>query len=107
MVSLFTMIVFSGNIPYKMESFQQNPQLIAVTSAFSGGLFFAVGLIHLLPEAVEKYAVYAQQNVHENKPVPQFLCLFAFSIFLYLEKIAFGDSHHDQAAASALAPYVL
>lgn len=66
MISLFSIIVFVGSIPYKVESFQQNPQLIAITSAFSGGLFFAVGLIHLLPEAVQKYAIHSQINIHDT-----------------------------------------
>jgi hypothetical protein len=43
---------------------------MAFSSAFSGGLFIAVGIIHLLPEAVEKFEEYCMVKEIRIRPVP-------------------------------------
>jgi len=51
-----------GSLPIRIKSFKTNPLLLSLTRAFSGGLFLGVGLIHLLPEANEKFEAYAEEN---------------------------------------------
>ena len=40
-----------GILPLKLPHFRSNKKLLAVSNAFAGGLFLAIGLIHILPEA--------------------------------------------------------
>lgn len=49
---MFMMILIVGSVPLRIKAFKENQHLLALTGAFSGGLFISVGLIHLLPEAI-------------------------------------------------------
>ena len=60
MIIMFMMIMIVGSLPIRIKSFKTNPLLLSLTRAFSGGLFLGVGLIHLLPEANEKFEAYAE-----------------------------------------------
>lgn len=62
MIVMFLMIMIVGSLPLRMKQFKTNPLLLSLTRAFSGGLFLGVGLIHLLPEANEKFEDYAKDN---------------------------------------------
>lgn len=49
---LLAVVVFIvGLIPLKYENFKSSPSAISISNAFAGGLFLAIGLIHLMPEA--------------------------------------------------------
>ena len=62
MIIMFMIIMIVGSLPIRIKSFKTNPLLLSLTRAFSGGLFLGVGLIHLLPEANEKFEAYAEEN---------------------------------------------
>jgi zinc transporter 1/2/3 len=57
MVKLFSGILLailtlgSGIIPFKSENFKQSPRLLSISNAFAGGIFLAIGLVDLMPEA--------------------------------------------------------
>lgn len=61
MILMFLLILIVGSIPIRVKAFKSNKvnlliywkKLLAFTAAFSGGLFLSVGLLHLLPEAIE------------------------------------------------------
>lgn len=106
MLAMFVMIQVTGNIPLKPHGFSSNPKLMSLSSAFSGGLFLAVGIIHLMPDAIHQF--------EPGKPYAQCLCLLSFLVFLYIEKIAFEDAYargsvgsNEEPAASTLVPYIL
>ena len=40
----------AGLIPVKFKSFQESPKLLGVANSFSGGLFLAIALVHIMPE---------------------------------------------------------
>ncbi|KAL4436171.1 hypothetical protein ABPG74_018155 [Tetrahymena malaccensis] len=52
------MTLIMGSIPLRSKSFKENPMVMSLSSAFSGGLFLAVGLIHLLPDATDSFDSY-------------------------------------------------
>ena len=51
MIVMFSLVVVFGLIPLRLNAFKTNLYLKSISGAFSGGLFLAVGLIHLLPDA--------------------------------------------------------
>ena len=55
---MFLEVVIFGLIPLRVEAFKENKLVLALSDGFSGGLFLAVGLIHLLPEANENFEKY-------------------------------------------------
>jgi zinc transporter 1/2/3 len=71
-------------------------------SAFSGGLFFAVGILHLMPEADESYEKYYEENLlndEEHFPWPSLIVTITFALILFIEKIGPTHQHieHDHA----------
>ena len=70
-------------------------QIIAFTSAFSGGLFLSVGLCHLLPEANEKFER-SFEDEQDHYPFAYLITILSFALILFIEKIATDShSHHD------------
>lgn len=61
--------------------------------AFSGGLFLAVGLVHLLPEAVDNFEETFDDN-DEHFPYANVIAIASFALILFIEKVI-TDHHHD------------
>jgi zinc transporter 1/2/3 len=43
----------SGLIPLKSKEFQSSTRIMSLSNAFAGGIFLAIGLIDLMPDAQE------------------------------------------------------
>jgi zinc transporter ZupT len=39
-----------GMIPVKVKSFRESPRILGIANAFSGGVFLAIALTHIMPE---------------------------------------------------------
>ena len=61
--------------------------------AFSGGLFLAVGLVHLLPEAVANFEE-TYDDDDEHFPYANVIAIASFALILFIEKVV-TDHHHD------------
>jgi len=96
MVLLFLLILIVGSLPIRVSAFKNNNMLLALTRAFSGGLFLAVGIVHLLPEAAENFEDYFKSNGYQGEQFPWafLILLISFSLVLFIEKIA-TDHHHS------------
>ena len=46
----FTEALVMGLIPVKIKSFRESPRILGVANAFSGGVFLAIALMHIMPE---------------------------------------------------------
>ena len=60
--------------------------------AFSGGVFLAVALLHILPEAVSDFANEIRPEDEPTFPLPYFLVFCGYSLILIIDKVMF-DSH--------------
>jgi solute carrier family 39 (zinc transporter), member 1/2/3 len=75
--------------------------LMGVANSFSGGIFLAAGLIHMLPEAEEKFkrGMKADKpNAPDIFPFTYLAAMLSFSLVLFIDKIVFAGSHshnHD------------
>ncbi len=65
--AMFIMIIITGNIPLRVRSFKENPRLMSLSSAFAGGLFLSIGILHILPESHEHFEAYYKQLKDESK----------------------------------------
>jgi zinc transporter ZupT len=74
-------------IPLQQKGFSQNAKALSIASCFSGGVFLALSMTHLLPESVEHVA---EMNLPAKSPF--LACLFGYFLILFVEKVAF-DSH--------------
>jgi len=88
--------------------------VLALSSAFAGGLFLAVGLLHLMPEANENFETYyedtdsPEDSDEEHFPWSFFITTLSFALILFIEKIATNHSHsHDEHGHSMLKASIL
>ncbi|KAL4501594.1 hypothetical protein ABPG72_018645 [Tetrahymena utriculariae] len=121
MIIMFSLIMITGNIPLRSKSFKSNPKVLALSSAFAGGLFLAVGILHLLPEASEHFDDYykVQNEPADGKgdsgnddedhfPWSYFITVCSFALILFIEKIATDHTHsHDDHSHSMIKQSIL
>jgi len=49
-VTAFLEAAILGSIPIINKKFKESPLVLGVANAFSGGVFIAISLIHIMPE---------------------------------------------------------
>jgi len=95
MVLVFAIAVVFGVLPVKVKACKESPRFLGIANAFSGGLFLSIALIHILPEAAEKFeAWWVANNDGQAPPVPlpYILVFCGYTFILLVDKVMF-DSH--------------
>lgn len=118
-VLVFLSMIFFGLFPILWRGFKQSPRLSSISNCFSGGLFLAIGLIHILPEAsdlLERKNIAHLHDAHEHSghahgnhifPTSYLICLGCFSTILIIEKLLTNspsvesdESHHHKHSST-------
>lgn len=87
------MTLFFGILPIKLPAFRSNKKLLSFSNCFSGGLFLAIGLVHLLPEAVEAFEDKESTDDHGHSfPWAYFITICSFSVILLIDKVFFNTA---------------
>lgn len=101
-----SMVVF-GLLPIYYTKFRTSARLMSLCNCFSGGLFIAIGLVHILPEAHElldetmKAVVYKQAPENDTNVAgcgadgiqwSYLICLLSFSSIMFLDKVLFNNN---------------
>lgn len=107
MIIMFTMIIITGILPLKLKSFKSNNLVLSLSSAFSGGLFLAVGIIHLLPEAHENFEESYEDKETEHFPWAFTISIMSFALILFIEKILTDHHEHNHRNGSSLRDSIL
>ena len=85
-----------GLIPIKLKSFRESPQILGVANAFSGGVFLAISLVHIMPEQTESYAEQAEKGVISKNlgefPIPYILLVLGYTLILVIDKVLFNPT---------------
>jgi zinc transporter 1/2/3 len=115
---IFGVALLFGILPAKIKSCGRNPRFMSMANAFSGGLFLAIALVHILPDVVHEYDEYLEsqhnhtesltnqvlfkfkgkQDLHgegdepEAFPLPFALVFAGYTFILLVDKVMF-DSH--------------
>ena len=112
---VFLIALISGILPAKIKGCGKNPTFMGLANSFSGGLFLAIALVHILPEVVEEYNEWVNKDddhhhedavtgklTHyrlghgdgEKHPIPlPFILVFAgYTFILLIDRVMF-DSH--------------
>lgn len=96
-ICLWLVSLLFGYLPIRLPTFRTNKNLLSLSNCFSGGLFIAIGLIHILPEAHEALeGKWEKKNAdgeeEEVFPLSYLLCLSSFSFILLIDKIIFNSA---------------
>ena len=52
---IFSLALGTGMIPVKCKGFKESPKIVGIANAFSGGVFLAIALVHVLPDVTGSY----------------------------------------------------
>ena len=52
-VVVFFLTIVAGILPVYVKACKESPTFLGLANAFSGGLFLAIGLFHILPEVAD------------------------------------------------------
>jgi zinc transporter 1/2/3 len=88
-VAIFFVGWLAGMLPLASQSFRENKALMSLANTFSAGVFLAIGLCHLLPEAAERLA-----GVHGGRfPIAHLLCVAGYTLLLAVDRVLAPHSH--------------
>lgn len=114
---IFLFIIFieafvMGVMPVKVKKCKNNPSVLGVANAFSGGVFISISLMHIMPEQTGSYQEFMCNRFNERNPgddcpeffpLPYLLLVCGYVVILVLDKVLF-DSHpmiHDHNGHAA------
>lgn len=120
---IFAMAFLSGLLPNLLPWCRKNRVLMGIANAFSGGVFLAIALMHILPEAASEYDEYLNKDTEEEHAgeeeeghdhahefaLPYALAFIGYALILLIDKVVF-DTHslthqsHDQCKDVQEAP---
>jgi hypothetical protein len=107
---IFAIALGFGVLPAKVKSCGRNPKFMSMANSFSGGLFLAIALVHILPDVVKDWNEYNEppkpsptygnsftslKEEEEDKepfPLPFILVFCGYTFILLVDKVMF-DSH--------------
>ena len=81
-----------GMVPVKVKSFRESPKILGVANAFSGGVFLAIALMHIMPEQTEAYSNADINKDLRDYPMPYLLLVAGYTFILVIDRVLF-DSH--------------
>ncbi len=70
-LAVFAVAFLAGVLPLKIKGCGAgNPLFMSLANAFSGGLFLAIALFHILPEVTDGYHHYLEEQHHHEEVAP-------------------------------------
>jgi zinc transporter ZupT len=96
LAALLVLALLGGAVPLLWKRLRDSPVALSHLNTFSGGVFFAMALGHLLPDAVEAFE---KLNI-SFRATPYTIALGGYLFILFVEKIivdahAFAHGHDD------------
>lgn len=87
---IYIIAFVSGIVPAYYKRCKESQKFISLANSFAGGVFLAIAMVHVLPEAVENYDTLKGEGPHF--PLPYFLVFCGYTFILIIDKVMF-DSH--------------
>ena len=102
----FTILVFleatiMGLLPVLSKTFTENPIIIGAANAFSGGVFLAIALLHIMPEQTESWAGMIKSDDNPDGydttlPLPFGLLVSGYTLILLIDRVLFDVHDKDR-----------
>ena len=102
----FTILVFleatiMGLLPVLSKTFTENPIIIGAANAFSGGVFLAIALLHIMPEQTESWAEMIKSDDNPDGydttlPLPFGLLVSGYTLILLIDRVLFDVHDKDR-----------
>lgn len=119
MIVILFCVVYLGLIPAYSKYFRSSKVILSLMNCFAGGVFLAMALIHILPEAAEQYnatmkemaeaeekkasnstASAAKEDEHDDHghhffPLPYLLFFVGYLLVLLIDRVLAGEHGHS------------
>ena len=96
-ILLFVYILVSllpGLMPTKLPFCKKNPVVLSFLNSFSAGIFLGMALIHMMPEGVELYNLWAkEQEIEEPFPMQFVMFFLGYLLILLVDKVVVAKCH--------------
>ena len=63
MAVVFLLAAIAGALPVKVACCKNSQVFLGLANSFSGGLFLAIALLHILPDVSAQYQAYLEQGL--------------------------------------------
>lgn len=113
-ICIFAMAFIAGMLPGIIPWCKKSTGVLGIANAFSGGVFIAIALLHIMPEVAEGYNEWIEEHEHDHDhfshslkhgdeshfPLPFALIFAGYSFILLIDKVVFdthslvGEHHH-------------
>jgi zinc transporter 1/2/3 len=107
-VSIFLTGLAAGALPLLSHTCTKSPAVLSVANVFAAGVFLAVGVCHLLPEAAQEIRA-AHGQLDDRFPVAFLLFIGGYTVILVIDRVIFsadghghGHGHGPTAAPAAV-----
>jgi zinc transporter ZupT len=100
----FFLTLFSGILPAKNAKCKDNQTVLGIANSFAAGVFLAISLMHIMPEAVENFNILHKKDTERVFPLPYLIFFFGYTFILVIDRVLFDshalfddDEHHGNA----------
>jgi len=93
MMIVMTIICFAGLIPSAVPACRKSDHILSYLNCFSAGIFLAMSLIHMMPEAAEIYMLWAEsldEPLERPFPLPYVGFFIGYLLILLVDKVLAG-----------------
>lgn len=92
---IFLSEIVMGILPMYSPTFQSSKVAMGWANSFAAGIFLAAGIVHLLPEAVEKMDEY-YGDLTKELPIAFVMVVVGYTAILMLERVMFAGHEEDE-----------
>ena len=100
-VAIITVASIGGVIPIMARRMGDSRRFFSLAGGFASGVFLGAGLIHLLPDGLEKLRSLS------SYPLGGFLATVGLAMLLLLDRVVFSHDRERGDGGSRASPYVL
>ena len=85
---IFFIICFAGLVPKVWKGCANNDTALSLLNCFSGGLFLAMALVHMMPEGTHLYEDWAKKaEIEDPFPLPYATFFLGYLLVLLVDRV--------------------
>jgi zinc transporter 1/2/3 len=92
--AMMFLVVYLGLIPKKVEWCMKTKLPLSLLNCFAAGIFLAMAVVHILPEASEIWEEYTEkEQIEDPFPLPYVCYLIGYILILGIDRVV-AEKYH-------------
>lgn len=109
LIFVMFIVTFAGVLPVRIPCIMESEAMLSYLNCFAAGMFLAIALIHMMPEAVEQHREWAEQKEMANPfPLPFCMMFVGYQLVLLVDRVIMhqfiGHHHHNDKNQCVMEP---